>query len=218
MKKVLIACVALAFSVLSLAFDEPGTPAARWPVKTSLPTSASLRKHAHPDLNKLIHLDPPPAYVRKQTRSVRIPGKVSGLADGQMVQVDGYVHMLARDPDGDYHLQITESADKITPCFIIELPKPEAAFVADAALRSSLETARAKIRLGLLHDENKEPSSGGHVMAMVPKMRIIGQLFYDDQHTGAGRKGKLGCKELPSWEIHPVTKLSFLEPKKGNNR
>jgi hypothetical protein len=134
-----------------------------------------------------------------------------------MIEVDGYVHMVARDPDGDYHIQITESPDEITPCFIVEIPKPESAFVADAALRPRLEAARTLIRKGLLHDENKEPSTSGHIMNMAPKVHIVGQLFYDDQHVGAGRKGKLGCKELPSWEIHPVTKMAFVGPKKNNH-
>src|SRR4051812_7557991 len=115
MRKISIVSAVLVFAALCFAFDEPGKLVARWPIKTSLPTTSGLRVHKHANLDKLIHLDAPPQYVRKETRDTRITGKVDGLADGQMVQVDGYPHMLARDDDGDYHLQITESADSITP-------------------------------------------------------------------------------------------------------
>jgi hypothetical protein len=219
MKTLLVLLLAVLAVCFAYAEDAPGSLKARWPVKTSLPTSAKLKKKAQHKLDKLINLEAPPAYVRKDTRDSRIPGTVGGdLADGKMVQVDGYVHMLARDPDGDYHIQITESADSLSPCFIVEMPKPENAFVPDASLHPALETERAWVRRELLHDENKQPGTGGHNMNTAPKVRVVGQLFYDDQHVGAGRKGKLGCKQLPSWEVHPVTSIAFLEPKKNKHK
>src|SRR3954454_21573391 len=101
MKGISIVTAVLALAALCFAFDEPGKLVARWPIKTSLPTASGLRVHKHVTLDKLIHLDAPPQYVRKDSRDTRIAGKVEGLAVAQMVQVDGYPHMLARDDDGD---------------------------------------------------------------------------------------------------------------------
>jgi hypothetical protein len=120
------------------------------------------------------------------------------------------VHLVAGEPDGDYHLQISNSPDSGDPCIIVEVPKNDAAYVRDAFVRQKVKAVRDFLRARLLR--GREPSGGGNVMQHPPYMEFAGALFFDDAHVGGAPRGKKGMHAATLWEIHPVIGARFVNP------
>lgn len=192
----------------------PGSPQARWAIKTSVPAGADL-KHPHSvTLDKLTGLPDAPGVKKRDSRYTDklIPGAVNGLHEGDIVTTKGWVHLIALESDGDYHIQVSNDSTSGDHCLIVELPKDDPTFESDANLRALAKPLRLMLRNKLLHDPNKEPSSGGN---WIPKayMSISGQLFFDDWHVGDPPRGKSPgghhMKAATLWEIHPITDIRF---------
>ena len=131
-----------------------------------------------------------------------------GLREGQILSTTGRLHLIGAEPDGDYHVQISVAAGSGNHCLIVEVPKAEPAYVADATLHPRLEVVREFMRTRLLR--GREPSQNGSVMQHPPCVKVSGQLFFDDWHvTDANPRGKKGMKAATLWELHPVTAIAF---------
>lgn len=193
----------------------PGSLKARWPIKTTVPSNAQLG-HAHEvQISDLLGLQDVPGVASQdaQYRNLRIPTPVNGLHEGDIIRTRGWVHLIAMDDDGDYHIQMSDSPTTAARCLIVELPMDQAKFEKDPALRARSATERKMLRAKLLHDATQEPLKGGNLMQHPPYMVVAGQLFFDDWHVGGGKRG-LSKKNHPMkastlWEIHPVTDIGF---------
>jgi hypothetical protein len=108
---------------------------------------------------------------------------------------------------GDYHIQISSSADSQAQCIVVEVPKDDAQFVTSGTVRQRAQTVRAFVRDKLL--KGQEPSKRGSVMRRPPFVAVTGQLFYDHAHVGDPPRGKKGCSAETLWEVHPITDLKF---------
>jgi hypothetical protein len=209
----LASAVLLALGLSVATGQKPAHPGVeRWPVKTSLPSSpGSAKTVALADLLSFVDPVVSPKISKNDSRfqSARIPpfSNSLGIHEGELITTTGWLHLVAGESDGDYHIQISASATDGNNCIIVEVPNPDPAFVADAALRPQFEQVRTFLKSKTL--ANKEPSSGGSVMAHPPFVKVTGQLFYDDSHVGDAPRGKKGMKAATLWELHPVTVMAF---------
>lgn len=183
----------------------------RWPIKTSVVDDAKVSKGKLIAFSTLAALPEPVPPVKKNDKRYQsnlIP-KASGakIAEGDMVRAKGWLHLVAQESDGDYHIQISDSPTDGGNCVVVEVPKDDAEYVGDAALRPHFRTVREFISSKLL--KGKTPSSSGNVMTHPPFVVVTGQLFYDDSHVGDQPRGKKGMKAATLWEIHPVTVMAF---------
>lgn len=193
----------------------PGTARARWSIKTSVPAGADLKTPRNVAIGRLIALADAPGVTSQDSRftTMRIPGALDGLHEGDVIQTRGYVHVVAQDDDGDYHIQMTGSRTSGNNCLIVELPLGKAAFEKDPKLRSIAVKLRAFLRDTLLHKPGKEFGAGGNWIGGRAYMAVTGQLFFDDWHVGGEPRGKSPNghkgKAATLWEIHPITDIRF---------
>jgi hypothetical protein len=144
----------------------------------------------------------------KRYQAKRIPAKSGDkLPEGKLISTTGYLHLIAGETDGDYHIQMSASGKDGNNCLIVELPSADPAFTASAELRPKLESVREFIKTKLL--AGKEPSSAGSVMQHEVFVTVTGILFYDDSHVNDQPRGKKGMKAATLWELHPVTGMAF---------
>jgi hypothetical protein len=179
----------------------------RWPIKTSVPTGTHAPKTVaysafagYGEVAGVKHND-------SRYQSKRIPDAIEGRHEGDIVAVKGWLHLVARENDGDYHMQISDSPTDGNNCIIVEVPNPDEKFVANDTVRAQAQVVHDFVRSKLLRD--KEPSSTGNLMTHPPYVRVVGQLFYDDSHVGDQPRGKKKMKAATLWEIHPVTAMAF---------
>ena len=136
------------------------------------------------------------------------------FADGDLVRTRGYVRVVAGEPDGDYHLQITEKPDNFDNCLVVEVPKDDPEFVKDAHVSAAVKAVRDFVVTQL---KTGDPTGRIVVIASAVYVEITGQLFFDAEHQAAMASGvyrgkSINGKQLPSktsWEIHPITRMAF---------
>ena len=89
-----------------------------------------------------------------QFQAARIPkfDNPLGIAEGDILSTVGWLHLVAAEADGDYHIQISPTHDDD---LIVEVPTPETEFVADTSLHAPLEAVRSLIRERMLR--GREP-------------------------------------------------------------
>lgn len=187
---------------------------ARWPVKTSvvLPMKAP-RPIAFDDLAAL-QLPPNPhrssASGDSTYQRVRYPAFRNSLSlkEGDMISVKGYLHLVAGESDGDFHIQISNSPTDGNHCIIVEIPSPDDE--ADPALKAEFKAARDFISQRML--AGKMPSSTGNVMTHPPYVEVAGALFLDDWHLKGPPRGKKKMLAATLWEVHPVVGIRFVAP------
>jgi hypothetical protein len=223
------ACViiALALALLSVSaadaakkkkktFD-PGK--ARWEIKTTVPDDADIKASKDVDLHTVLAIKAPPGAKGHSRRMdhKRYPTapNAAGLAEGEMITVSGWIHLVAAEPDGDYHIQIAQTKGSQIRCFIVEVPRPVKKFVKDDRVRKGAATVRELIRSKVL--DGKELKYGATRELKPPKKSpvyasITGQFFYDDWHIGDNPRGKKGCKSPTISEIHPIMSIKFPTP------
>jgi hypothetical protein len=197
---------------------KPGSDKARWPIKTSLPDGTDPAKAGTLiDLSDLLSLQPAADRMTKDFESARYP-KTSGAkyAEGQIVRTRGYLRLVAGEGDGDYHIQISTTADTFDDCLVVEVPNDDKTFIAKAPeLIPLAKTVRAWVTNSL--KLTKDPQGRILVMQRPPYVEVTGQLFFDAEHQAAMGKGEyrgksIKGKQLPSktsWELHPVIKMAF---------
>ncbi len=194
---------------------KPGSLQARWPIKTSLETGSGTAHPRHVTFATLAALGTVPGVKPRDARYAdeRIPTAVDGLHEGDIVTTEGYVHLVAFEADGDYHIQFTDSPTSGNHCVIAEMPLDSAAFEDVASLRTRFGPLRQLLREKLLHGTATEFQEGGNWMTGKAYMSITGQLFFDDWHVGQPPRGKSpnhhAGHAATLWEIHPITDIRF---------
>ncbi len=115
-----VAAVAVVASLFSFAFSAlasaPGK--ARWPIKTSVPEGADLDHPSRADLGDLIDADKlpdAPGVTKNDARfqDALIPkfDNPLGVTEGNILSTVGWLHLVAAEGDGDYHIQISPAHD-----------------------------------------------------------------------------------------------------------
>lgn len=216
MRRIWIALLALPLLVAA-ADVKPGSPVSRWSIKTSLPPGTDLSKPgAAISLDDLLALPPAAPSRTQEFQDKRYPKAAGAKAgEGDILRTTGWIRLVAGEPDGDFHIQITDTLDTFDNCLVVEVPKDDAEFVAAAPeVVSAARTVRDFVVTNLLN--GKDPT--GKVMVIGKAyVEITGQLFFDSEHQAAMSKGvfrgkSINGKQLPSktsWEIHPVTGIAF---------
>jgi hypothetical protein len=168
----------------------------RWPIKTSIHEMPATPVPL-PILSALPQI---PGVAKDDARyqSALIPGKFASLREGETISTEGWLRLVASETDGDYHVQLTLTPTA-TQCLIVEVPRPS--YVKAAKLKAECLAARSIIRAMI---GGAVPSQLG-TLATGKRVRITGQLFYDDAHVGTPPRGKRGMKAMSLWELHPVT-------------
>jgi len=191
--------------------EKPGVE--RWAIKTSVPDGASKAQTAA--LADLLALKDVAGVVKDDPRyqSARLPAQAGAkYNEGDLLTTTGYLHLVALETDGDYHIQISASADSGDNCLIVEVPNPDPAYVKTASLFPEFEAVRTLIKTKML--AGKDPSALGSVMRHPVFVTVTGVLFYDDAHVGDPPRGKRGMHAATLWELHPVTAMAFAPPTK----
>src|SRR5207247_5388101 len=114
-----VAAVAVVASLFSFAFSALAFPGkARWPIKTSVPEGADLDHPSRADLGDLIDADKlpdAPGVTKNDARfqDALIPkfDNPLGVTEGNILSTVGWLHLVAAEGDGDYHIQIGPAHD-----------------------------------------------------------------------------------------------------------
>jgi hypothetical protein len=208
MRKITICTLLGALLLAAQEQDKPGTE--RWSIKTSIPDAAKLDRSTAVDLSELLVLPDAHGVTKneQQYQSARIPAvKNARFSEGDVIRTTGWLHLVAGETDGDYHIQISNSPESGSPCLIVEVPNPNAPFTSSAELRPLFTSVRDFIKTRLL--AGKDPAPGGSIMKHQVYVTVTGILFYDDSHVGDPPRGKRGMKAGTLWELHPVTAIVF---------
>jgi hypothetical protein len=215
-------CIGVTLIAVSvLAFGQLKKGVNRWAVKTTVipenfKSTGTPKKVTKMKLEDLLAYPPPDPTKYKykiydaekmETERMRDKDNVRPQ-EGDIVQTEGFVQliMLSED-DTDYHVQITQKPTDRANCMIVEVPFED--FVSDANLPNEgaiRDTLRKKLK-----PTNGEFSKTGSCMTHPPRMAVTGQLFYDVHHRGKPA-GRHGCHAPTVWELHPVFKMTFLDP------
>jgi hypothetical protein len=137
----------------------------RWPVKTSVPDGTNFSKAAQVALTDLLALPDAPGVGHDDAKyqSARIPAKAGDkFSEGQLLTTTGWLHLVAGETDGDYHIQISDSDSTGDHCLIVEVPNPDPKFTASADLQPKFAAVRDLIKTKML--AGKDPSVGGSVL------------------------------------------------------
>jgi hypothetical protein len=182
----------------------------RWSIKTSVPDGTNFSKATEVALLDLLALPNAPEVTHNDPRyqSARIPAKAGDqFPEGKLITTTGWLHLVAGETDGDYHIQISGSAATGDQCLIVEVPNPDPKFAPSADLEPKFAAVRDLIKTKML--AGKDPSVSGSVMQHPVYVTVTGILFYDDSHVGDAPRGKKGMKAATLWELHPVTAIAF---------
>jgi hypothetical protein len=182
----------------------------RWSIKASVPDGTNLSKATQVPLLDLLALPNAPGVTHDDPRyqSARIPAKAGDqFPEGKLITTTGWLHLVAGETDGDYHIQISGSAATGDQCLIVEVPNPDPKFTSSADLQPKFAAVRDLIKTKML--AGKAPSVSGSVMQHPVYVTVSGILFYDDSHVGDAPRGKKGMKAATLWELHPVTAIAF---------
>lgn len=143
----------------------------------------------------MLNYSPP---ISKAAYSGRVP------EERRNVVVEGYIHFVKAESDNDYHVIFGSDRDVDTSLFLnVEI----------SGLPSSSSSSFSKMNTVRSAFEAMYASqlSGGKYTWFEPiKVRITGSLFFDIDHS-AGVVGPTNYRPKTAWEIHPVSKIEFLE-------
>lgn len=194
---------------------------ARWDLKTSLMTDGLAETPANLTFTALRGLKPPPADLLKHPDVRMRASGASGPQEGDIVSTDAWVQLVAVEAskkkgssevtDGDYHIQVSATRTNRDDVVIVEVPRPD--FISDPALRQQVDALRTMLRTKL-HSGTEFSLNTGSCIVHPVKMRLVGQLFYDETHSTAndpgGGRGKQGHHAATLWELHPLFAATIL--------
>jgi hypothetical protein len=150
----------------------------------TLPADAKMLKHKPP--------------ISKAATSQRVP------EEQRNVSVTAFLYAASRETDNDFHLIIGGAPDDPERLYMnVEISGLPPAGPAREALRVPRDAFKAFFGEHL-------PGAGYHRFEPPIPVRVSGSLFYDISHR-PGVVGPSDHKPHSSWEIHPVTKIEFLE-------
>ena len=142
-------------------------------------------------------------------------------AEKQVYRVRGYLAMYRPEPDGDYHLAITDETGRMTPggrntratghSFVAEIPRPECArgahnrYQGESRFAEAIEAARDALAAGM------EGRNARHITPASIPVTLTGVLFFDFPHGQAGRTSQHRGPDGRPWvtELHPVLEIEF---------
>ena len=207
MKKLILIFAILVYGTIFCQDLEPGID--RWSIKTSVES----HRTKNISLEALLEFESPNIDDVKQFDEVRMSDNIgsTNFKEGDIVVTKGWLHLVALEKnskthrDGDYHIQISNSAESGDNCFIVEIPLPD--FIDDPTIKEKCAAAREFVKERLL--EGNEPGTAGNIMNHEVYVQVRGQLFADLHHCKSNNRGKRGMKTTNCWEIHPVTDISF---------
>lgn len=205
----------LAGAAVAQHATKPGVE--RWPIKTSVPAGKSKAQTVA--LSDLLALANAEGVSKNDPKyqDARIPAQTGQKhPEGTLITTTGWLHLVAAETDGDYHIQISGSATSGDQCLIVEVPNPDPAYVQSADLQPKFDAVRTFIKQKML--AGKDPSSYGSVMQHPVYVTVTGILFYDDSHVGDPPRGKKGMKAATLWELHPVTAMAFAAKAKASTK
>ena len=182
----------------------------RWSVKVGVPEGTDFSKPTKVTIADLLALKDVPGVLHndKRFQTDRIPVKAGErYPEGKLVTTTGWLHLVAGETDGDYHIQISDSDTSGDNCLIVEVPNEGEKFKAAADLRPKFQAVRDLIKTKMLG--GKDPSPSGSVMQHPVYVTVTGIMFFDDAHVGDQPRGKKGMKAATLWELHPVTGIAF---------
>src|ERR1700694_2300169 len=119
MRSLLIATIILRTAIAATPQLKPGVE--RWPIKTSVPAGAS--KTSTVPLADLLGMQDAAGVTKddKRYQSARIPAQSGAtFKEGDLLTTTGYLHLVAGESDGDYHIQISDSGQSGDHCLIVE--------------------------------------------------------------------------------------------------
>ncbi len=93
---------------------EPGK--ARWEIKTTIPRDASVEDSTKVALKTMLAIKPPPGakgHSRRMDHKRYASSNAVGLVEGDMITVSGWIHLVAAEPDGDYHIQVAQTTSSL---------------------------------------------------------------------------------------------------------
>jgi hypothetical protein len=178
----------------------------RWEIKTSLAVNSDLAHPREISIESFLALPEPPAVGMSRLQKVRMSESVAGFHEGDILSLQGWLHLVALESDGDYHMQLSVSQESGDHCAIVEIPSPD--FVQSGSLASLLRQGRQIVRQRVLRGH--EPSTSGDVLRHPARVQVVGALFFDGAHVGDMPRGKKGMHADTRWELHPVTSVKFL--------
>ena len=208
MRKSVILTLFLGFLAAAAEPTHPGTE--RWVIKISVPDGTNFSKPGTILLADLLAMPDAPGVKHNDPRyeAARIPADSGDkYKEGELLTTTGWLWLVAAETDGDYHIQISGSAQSGDHCVVVEVPNPDPEYTKSADLRPMFEAVRTFIKTKLL--AGKDPAQGGSVMQHPTYVTVTGALFYDDAHVGDQPRGKKGMKAATLWELHPVTAIAF---------
>src|ERR1019366_4211243 len=133
--------------------------------KTSVPDGTNFSKVTQSTLTDLLALPDAPGVTHNDKRydSARIPAKAGDkFPEGQLVTTTGWLHLVAGETDGDYHIQISASATTGDHCMIVEVASTDPKFTLSADLEPKFAAVRDLIKTKML--AGKFPSFSGSVI------------------------------------------------------
>lgn len=205
--KRIITVLLLTACILVEANNELKEGVRRWKIKVTAESHTPKKK----TLAALLKLPKPIAADNHDYEETLLPKAVNGLKEGDIITTKGWLHLVALEnsakdhTDGDYHIQIRNSAAWGDTCLIVEIPYPE--FVKDHQLKAKCKKARDFVKTKLL--KGKEPGTSGNIMQHEVYVQITGQLYFDLPHVKGKPRGKRGMKSYTAWELHPVVDMRF---------
>jgi len=137
----------------------------RWSVKTSVPDGTNFSKAAKAPLADLLALKDVDGVTHndKRYKTERIPAKADDkYPEGKLVSTTGWLHLVASETDGDYHIQISDPQTSGDNCLVIEVPNEGEKFTKSAELQPMFQAVRDLIKTKML--AGKQPSVSGSVM------------------------------------------------------
>jgi hypothetical protein len=164
---------------------------ARWIIKTTVLDEANVEQGKFVAYDDLVKLANPQDVKRNDSRfqETRIPAFENTLEvkEGDILTTRAWLHLVAPEDDGDYHIQISGSRDSQESCMVVEVPVPDERFVSSDTLRPHVKQVREFVDKRLLAGKPSNHPGSKRKMMHPPFVEVTGQLFYDDAHVRKGR-------------------------------
>lgn len=172
------------FLLLSLQIASAQCGKAKWDIKTGSDLEGFSLSETHTTLADLTQL-PKPKYSKQRQKDT---------VEGSVLNLDARLVEYKREPDGDYHLILTDGSHFL----VAEIPDPDCA--SDSPFHDAIARARATFESA---DYDLQPSTRFKITNVAVSVKGLG--FFDKSH---------GAKSAApnDLEIHPVTALEFRDP------
>jgi hypothetical protein len=150
-------------------------------------------------LIKVLPLDSVMRKKVKKTTNIRVSEEQKNVR----LKQDTYIYAFAKEDDGDYHVIIGDHIDvKKATFFNVEI----------SGLPEENASPKLKAVYRVFNDRFREVCSSKYLIFDDEpiKIDVQGSLFFDVSHK-VGQVGPENMKPSTNWEIHPISKIVFLD-------